>query len=121
MTTTEVENFPGFLDGVQGPELMETMRAQAKRFGARIVYDDATRLDLASDWKTVLTGGGSTYRAKAVILSMGLRTGSSASLRRIACLGMGCRGVRRAMGSSSGNERSRWSGVASRRWRRPCS
>ncbi|RGE15673.1 MULTISPECIES: thioredoxin-disulfide reductase [unclassified Leucobacter] len=71
MTTTEVENFPGFINGVQGPELMASMRAQAERFGARIVYDDATRVDLANEWKTVVTGGGSTYRAKAVIIAMG--------------------------------------------------
>lgn len=71
MTTTEVENFPGFINGVQGPELMASMRAQAERFGARIVYDDATRLDLANEWKTVVTGGDSTYRAKAVIIAMG--------------------------------------------------
>lgn len=71
MTTTEVENFPGFINGVQGPELMASMRAQAERFGARIVYDDATRVDLANEWKTVVTGGGGTYRAKAVIIAMG--------------------------------------------------
>ncbi|GAA1609033.1 MULTISPECIES: thioredoxin-disulfide reductase [Leucobacter] len=71
MTTTEVENFPGFLAGVQGPELMESMRVQAERFGAQIVYDDATWLDLASEWKTIVTGGGSTYRARAVVLAMG--------------------------------------------------
>ena len=71
MTTTEVENFPGFVDGVQGPELMESMRAQAARFGAEIVYDDATRLDLDGDVKTIETGAGTTYRARAVILTMG--------------------------------------------------
>ncbi len=71
MTTTEVENFPGFVDGVQGPELMESMRAQAERFGAEIVYDDATRLDLSGDVKTIETGAGVTYRARAVILTMG--------------------------------------------------
>ena len=70
-TTTEVENFPGFVDGVQGPELMESMRAQAERFGAEIVYDDATRLDLSGDVKTIETGAGVTYRARAVILTMG--------------------------------------------------
>ena len=71
MTTTEVENFPGFVDGVQGPELMESMRAQAERFGARIVYDDAIRVDLDADMKTVETGAGETYLARAVILTMG--------------------------------------------------
>ena len=71
MTTTEVENFPGFVDGVQGPELMESMRAQAERFGARIVYDDAIRLELDGDVKTIETGAGLTYRARAVILTMG--------------------------------------------------
>ncbi|EFO97463.1 hypothetical protein CRE_30337 [Caenorhabditis remanei] len=71
MTTTEVENFPGFVDGVQGPELMESMRAQAERFGARIVYDDGTRLELDGDVKTIETGAGMTYRARAVILTMG--------------------------------------------------
>lgn len=71
MTTTEVENFPGFVDGVQGPELMESMRAQAERFGAEIVYDDATRLDLDGDVKTIETGAGTIYRARAVILTMG--------------------------------------------------
>ncbi|MGK4217679.1 thioredoxin-disulfide reductase [Kocuria marina] len=71
MTTTEVENFPGFLDGVQGPDLMERMRAQAERFGASIVYDDATNLKLTGDVKTVETGNGVTYRARAVILAMG--------------------------------------------------
>jgi len=71
MTTTEVENFPGFVDGVQGPELMESMRAQAERFGARIVYDDAIRVDLDADMKTVETGASETYLARAVILTMG--------------------------------------------------
>ncbi len=71
MTTTEVENFQGFVDGVQGPELMESMRAQAERFGAEIAYDDAIRLDLDGDVKTIETGAGLTYRARAVILTMG--------------------------------------------------
>ncbi|WP_336662586.1 thioredoxin-disulfide reductase [Leucobacter sp. USHLN154] len=71
MTTTEVENFPGFIDGVQGPELMASMRAQAERFGARILMDDATGLDLTGPVKTITTGSGDTYRAKAVVLTMG--------------------------------------------------
>ncbi|PRY54713.1 thioredoxin reductase (NADPH) [Knoellia remsis] len=71
MTTTEVENFPGFVDGVQGPELMESMRAQAERFGAQIVHDDAIRLDLDGDVKIIETGAGATYLARAVVLAMG--------------------------------------------------
>ena len=71
MTTTEVENFPGFTDGVQGPDLMDAMRAQAERFGARIVYDDATRLDLGGEVKTIETGSGETFEARSVILTTG--------------------------------------------------
>ncbi|KDA04770.1 hypothetical protein DC31_05380 [Microbacterium sp. CH12i] len=71
MTTTEVENFPGFVDGVQGPELMESMRAQAERFGARIQLDDAVRVDLDGPIKVVETGAGETFHTRAVILTMG--------------------------------------------------
>lgn len=71
MTTTEVENFPGFVDGVQGPELMESMRAQAERFGARILLDDAISVDLDGPIKVIETGAGETFRARAVILTMG--------------------------------------------------
>ncbi len=71
MTTTEVENFPGFVDGVQGPDLMESMRQQAERFGARILLDDAIRVDLDGPVKTVETGAGQVFQARAVILAMG--------------------------------------------------
>lgn len=71
MTTTVVENFPGFVEGVQGPELMESMRAQAERFGAEIVHDDAIRVDLAGDAKIIETGSGDTHRSRAVVLAMG--------------------------------------------------
>jgi thioredoxin reductase (NADPH) len=70
MNTTEVENFPGFPDGITGPELMDNMRKQAERFGAEIISDDATSLDLSGDIKTV-TVGGESYQARAVILAMG--------------------------------------------------
>ncbi len=71
MNTTEVENFPGFVEGIQGPELMETLQAQAERFGAEVLFDDATELKLEGATKTVTTGMGTTYEAPAVILSMG--------------------------------------------------
>jgi thioredoxin reductase (NADPH) len=70
MTTTDVENFPGFPDGVLGPELMESMRKQAERFGAEFITDDATSVDLTGDVKIVRIGE-TEYRAKAVILSTG--------------------------------------------------
>ncbi len=71
MNTTEVENFPGFPDGVMGPELMDKMQSQAERFGAEVVYDDATSVDLAGDVKTVTTAEGDVYRARSVILANG--------------------------------------------------
>jgi thioredoxin reductase (NADPH) len=72
MNTTEVENYPGFRDGIMGPELMEQMRAQAERFGAELRTEDVERLDLSGDVKTVVANG-QEYRAKAVILAMGAK------------------------------------------------
>ena len=71
MNTTEVENFPGFPDGIQGPELMDQMQKQAEKFGAEVLWDDATSLDLTGDVKVVTTGGGEVFRARAVILATG--------------------------------------------------
>ncbi len=71
MNTTEVENFPGFTDGIMGPQLMEQMRAQAVRFGAQIVTDDVTSVDLTGDIKRVVDGNGATHEARTVILAMG--------------------------------------------------
>ncbi|GAA4611210.1 thioredoxin-disulfide reductase [Saccharopolyspora hordei] len=70
MTTTDVENYPGFKDGIMGPDLMEQMRSQAERFGAELRAEDVERLDLTGEVKTVLANG-VEYRAKAVILAMG--------------------------------------------------
>jgi thioredoxin reductase (NADPH) len=71
MNTTDVENYPGFSDGIMGPELMDQMRRQAERFGAELVTDDAVEISLEGDVKTVVDGNGRTYQAKAVILAMG--------------------------------------------------
>lgn len=71
MKTTEVENFPGFPDGLQGPELMANFQAQAERFGTEILLDDVVEVDLKGDVKIVKTGGGETFEAKTVILATG--------------------------------------------------
>ena len=70
MNTTEVENFPGFRDGIMGPALMDEMRAQAERFGAELVADDVVEVDLTGDVKVVKTAT-DTYTARAVILATG--------------------------------------------------
>ena len=71
MNTTEVENYPGFTDGIMGPDLMLAMRAQAERFGAEIITDDIVSVDLTGDVKTVTDSEGNSYSARAVILAMG--------------------------------------------------
>ena len=71
MNTTEVENFPGFRDGIMGPALMEEMRAQAVRFGAEMITDDVVDVQLDGDIKTVRDGSGREHQAKSVILAMG--------------------------------------------------
>jgi thioredoxin reductase (NADPH) len=71
MNTTDVENYPGFADGIMGPQLMEDMRKQAERFGAELVTDDVTSVDLSGEIKTVTDGSGNTHSAHAVVLAMG--------------------------------------------------
>ena len=71
MKTTEVENYPGFPEGLMGPDLMANFQAQAERFGAEILFDDVIEVDLKGDVKSVKTGMGETYEAKTVIISTG--------------------------------------------------
>ncbi|MFJ9772856.1 thioredoxin-disulfide reductase [Kitasatospora sp. NPDC101157] len=71
MNTTEVENFPGFRDGIMGPELMDNMRAQAERFGAELIPDDIVAVDLTGDIKTVTDSEGNVHKARAVIVTTG--------------------------------------------------
>ena len=71
MNTTEVENFPGFTEGIMGPVLMDNMRNQAKRFGAKLITDDIVEMDLGGEIKTLKDGSGNVVKAKAVILATG--------------------------------------------------
>ncbi len=70
MNTTDVENYPGFPDGVMGPDLMDMLRTQAERFGAEMVTDDVTEVDLSGETKVVQVGD-TAYRARTVVLAMG--------------------------------------------------
>ena len=72
MQTTDVENFPGFPDGVLGPDLMDSMRKQAERFGAELIADDVTEVDLAATPKVIKTAS-ETYQARTVIVASGSR------------------------------------------------
>ncbi len=71
MNTTEVENFPGFPEGIMGPELMMNMRAQAERFGTEFIVDDVTSVDLSGEVKRVVDGSGDEHHAKSIIIATG--------------------------------------------------
>ncbi len=70
MNTTEVENFPGFIDGIMGPDLMDNMRKQAKRFGTELITDDVVEMDLTGDVKIIKHGSGNSVKARSVIHPM---------------------------------------------------
>jgi thioredoxin reductase (NADPH) len=71
MNTTEVENFPGFTDGIMGPDLMDAMRKQTARFGAQLITDDIVEMELKGPVKTLKDGSGNVLKSKSVILAMG--------------------------------------------------
>jgi len=71
MKTTEVENYPGFPEGLMGPDLMANFQAQAERFGTEILFDDVVEVDLKGETKIVKTGNGDTFEARSVIISTG--------------------------------------------------
>lgn len=71
MNTTEVENFPGFPEGVMGPDLMDSLRKQCERFGTKLVTDDIVSMDLTGEIKVLTDGSGNTLKAKSVILATG--------------------------------------------------
>jgi len=71
MNTTEVENFPGFAEAIMGPDLMDSMRKQAARFGSQLITDDIVEMDLKNPVKTLKDGSGNILKAKSVILAMG--------------------------------------------------
>ena len=71
MNTTDVENFPGFPDGIMGPDLMDSLRKQAERFGSKLVTDDVVKMYLSSEIKVLIDGSGNTVKAKSVILATG--------------------------------------------------
>lgn len=71
MTTTDVENFPGFPDGIQGPDLMTKMQEQAERFGTEVLYDDVVSLELEGDVKKITLGSGKEYEARSIVYATG--------------------------------------------------
>ena len=120
MTTTEVENFPGFRDGIMGPALMDEMRGQAERFGAELVADDIVEVDLSGDVKIVKTVT-DTYTARSVILATGSGYRKLGLPNEEELSGRGCRGARPVTASSSASSTSRSSAAVTPRSRRPCS
>ena len=117
MITSDVENYPGFPEGIQGPELMAALRAQAERFGTRIVDVDIDQVDFSAR-PFRLWARGTEYRAQSVIVATGASALWLGSRARRGCAAAACPPARRATGSSSGTARSRSSAAATPRSRR---
>ena len=118
MLTSDVENYPGFVDAIQGPDLMAAMRGQAERVGARIFDVDIDRVDFAQPAVPALGTRHGVPRAGRHRRDRARRRCGSGSTARRACGAAACRPAPRATGSSSAIARSRWSAVATRRSRR---
>jgi len=118
MITSDVDNYPGFRDGILGPELMQTMRAQAERFGAELVSDDVTRVDFSSHPLRVYVGD-DEYRARAVIVATGATARKLGLESEVELQGRGVSYC--AVCDAAFFRRRTWSGsaAATPRWRRP--
>ena len=121
MNTTEVENFPGFIQGIQGPELMENIGQQAERFGTDIRYQDVEKVELTGDVKKVYTADGAVHLAKTVIMTTGSQVRKLNIEAKTDSPVTASPGAQPAMASSSRTRKSQWSAVATPRWRRHCS
>ena len=117
MITSDVENYPGYADGILGPQMMQDFRRQAERFGAEFLTDDVTRVDFTEHPLRVWVGD-NEYRAESVIVSTGAAPGSSASRPSARCRARASRTARSATPRSSRTRTSWWSAEATRRWRR---
>ena len=117
MLTTEVENYPGFRDGIMGPELMDQMREQALRFGTELVEDDVTAVDFSKRPFT-LNVGDEAYKGRAVIIATGASAIWLASTPRSGSRVAASRRAPPVTASSSATRRSSSSAAATRRWRR---
>ena len=121
MLTTEVENYPGFPNGIMGPELMETFRLQAERFGAVMHFVDVTKVDSSHVTPFRLWTEDDEFTADTVIVATGAARAGSTFRTRRACAAAASRPARPATARSSATSTSSSSAAATRRWKKRCS